>query len=65
MSIILSFDSKLAAYNDPDTIKNEYVNPYKLGYTSRENMMLAAMSVVGKVRYVWGGGHLGSGNLKV
>lgn len=64
LSIILSFDSKLAAYNDPDTIKNEYVNPYKLGYTSRENMMLAAMSVVGKVRYVWGGGHLGSGNLK-
>ena len=63
LSVILSFDSKLAAYNDPDTIKNEYVNPYKLNYTSRENMMLAAMSVVGKVRYIWGGGHLESGNL--
>lgn len=63
LSVILSFDSKLAAYNDPDSFKNEYINPYKINYTSRENMMIAAMSVVGKVRYVWGGGHLGTGNM--
>lgn len=64
LSIMLSFDSKLAGYNDPDTIKDEYVTPYKIGYTSRENMMHAAMSVVGKVRYVWGGGHLSTGNVE-
>lgn len=64
LSIILSFDSNLAASNDPDALKHEYVTPYKINYTSRENMMLAAMSVVGKVRYVWGGGHLGTGNVE-
>jgi len=64
LSIMLSFDSKLAGYNDPDTIKDEYVTPYKIGYTSRENLMHAAMSVVGKVRYVWGGGHLSTGNVE-
>lgn len=63
LSIILSFDSKLAASSNPDAIKDEYVLPYKLDYTSRENMMLASMSVVGKVRYVWGGGHLETGTI--
>lgn len=38
--------------------------PYKPGYTSRENMLLAAASLVGKVRYVWGGGHLTTSNIK-
>ncbi len=57
LALILSFDSKLAASSDPDAIKETYVTPYTKNYTSRENMMLAAMSVVGKVRYVWGGGH--------
>lgn len=63
LSIILSFDSKLAASSNPDTVKDEYVLPYKLDYTSRENMMLASMSVVGKVRYVWGGGHIETGTI--
>ena len=63
LSIILSFDSNLAASSSPNDIKDEYVMPYKLNYTSRENMMIAAMSVVGKVRYIWGGGHLGTGTI--
>ena len=63
LCLILSFDSKLAASSSPDMVKDEYVLPYKLNYTSRENMMLAAMSVVGKVRYVWGGGHLETGTI--
>lgn len=63
LSIILSFDSKLAASSNPDTVKDEYVIPYIADYTSRENMMLASMSVVGKVRYVWGGGHLGPASI--
>lgn len=37
--------------------------PYRYLYFSRENMMRAAISVVGKVRYVWGGGHLGGGQI--
>lgn len=63
LSLILSFDSKLAVNSSPDALKESYVLPYKLGYTSRENMMLAAMSVVGKVRYVWGGGHVSTGTI--
>ena len=63
LAIILSFDKTLASSNSPENIKDRYVLPYKVGYTSRENMMLAAISLVGKVRYVWGGGHLSSGNI--
>lgn len=63
LALVLSFDSKLAISSDPDSIKEDYVLPYILDYTSRENMMLAAMSVVGKVRYVWGGGRGGTGTI--
>ena len=63
LGIILRFDSKLAASCSTDELTSGYVFPYKVGYTSRENMMIAAMSVVGKVRYVWGGGHLGTGTI--
>lgn len=54
---VLRFDSKLAASSSFNEVSTSYVIPYKVDYTSRENLMLAAMSVVGKVRYVWGGGH--------
>lgn len=64
LSIILRFDSKLAASSDTNDISTDYVVPYKVGYTSRENMMIAAMSLVGKVRYVWGGGHIGTGTIE-
>ena len=63
ITLILSFDSKLAKSSTPDALKESYVLPYQVGYTSRENMMLAAMSVIGKVRYVWGGGHVSTGTI--
>jgi len=34
--------------------------PYEYGVTSAETAMISAMSVIGKVRYVWGGGHFGA-----
>ena len=37
--------------------------PYKLNYTSRENLLLAATSLTGKVSYIWGGGHEGTSNI--
>lgn len=64
LAIILSFDKGLAESNNLDNISDYFEVPYKVDYTSRENMMAAAMSLVGKVRYVWGGGHLGSGEIK-
>ena len=64
LSHILRFDSKLAASAYTSDLASEYIFPYKVGYTSRENMMLAAMSIVGKCRYVWGGGHLRSGAIE-
>ena len=64
LSVILSFDGNLAAGDSADSVCTETVLPYEIGYTSRENMMIAAMSLVGKCRYVWGGGHLGTGRIK-
>ena len=63
LSTILSFDGVLAAESSSGSVCTEMVIPYEPGYTSRENMMLAAMSIVGKCRYVWGGGHMTTGNI--
>lgn len=60
LAIILSYDKDLAVNDNAESTKDEYIVPYKLNYTSRENMMLAAACLVGKVRYVWGGGHSGA-----
>lgn len=60
---VMSFDKRLAECDTPDSLKSEIPLPYRLDYTSRENMMVAAMSIVGKVKYIWGGGHLGTGNI--
>ena len=46
------------------TVSSPYVYPYEIGLTTRENMMIAAMSLVGDVRYVWGGGHSGASYIK-
>lgn len=63
LGIILQFDKNLAVNDNIESIKDEYIVPYKLNYTSRENMMIAAMCLIGKVRYVWGGGHSGASNI--
>lgn len=63
LAIILSFSSNIKDNDNVDEIKDEYVLPYVANYTSRENMMIAASSLVGKVRYVWGGGHSGASDI--
>lgn len=63
LAIILSFSSNIKENDNVDEIKEEYVIPYITNYTSRENMMIAASSVIGKVRYVWGGGHSGASDI--
>lgn len=63
IAVAMSFDGLMAQYDSPDKLKSEIPLHYKVGYTSRENMMVAALSLVGKVRYVWGGGHVGTGNI--
>lgn len=60
IAIMLSFDEQLAINDNAESIKEQFIVPYKVNYTSRENMMIAAMTLVGKVRYVWGGGHSGA-----
>ncbi len=37
--------------------------PYKYGVKSREELMVAAASLVGKVKYVWGGGLQGTNHI--
>ena len=59
ISIILSFDTELVNSDNSQSLSDEYVLPYIPNYTSRENMMIAATCLNGKVRYVWGGGHSG------
>jgi hypothetical protein len=64
LSIVLSFDRVLAAGSTSRSVSTEQAIPFEPGYSSRENMMLAAMSIVGKCRYVWGGGHMTTGNIE-
>jgi len=40
------------------------VLPYEINYMTKENMFITAASLVGKVRYVWGGGHSGTSYIK-
>lgn len=60
LAIIMSEDTNLILNDSIESLQDSYIVPYRLNYTSRENMMIAAMSLVGKVRYVWGGGHSGA-----
>lgn len=60
LALVLSFDKNLAVNDSVETLQEVYNVPYKPNYTSRENMMIAAASLCGKVRYVWGGGHSGA-----
>ena len=63
IALLLSYDSLIVNNNSILSLQDEIMIPYKVGYTTRENLVLAATSLVGKVRYVWGGGHGGTGNL--
>ena len=54
---VLRFDSTMAQSSGTNDLTASLVLPYELNVPTRENMMLAATSLVGKVRYVWGGGH--------
>lgn len=63
LAVLLSYDKSLAKNSLINNINKSYILPYKTNYTSRENMLVAAMSLTGKVRYVWGGGHTGASNL--
>lgn len=50
--------------DDLETLKDDYEMPYIIGYTTQENMLEAAISLVGRVRYTWAGGHAGTSNIK-
>lgn len=63
LAILLSYDENIAVYDNTNYITETNILPYIKNYTSRENMMVSAVSLVGKVRYVWGGGHDGTANI--
>lgn len=64
LAILMSKDTDLIKANNIDDLREYYLVPYRINYTSRENMMVAAMSLTGKVRYIWGGGHGGASYIK-
>ncbi len=64
LAVIFSHDSELFKNDNIDKLTDAYVYPYEIGLQTRENMMVAAMSLVGDVRYIWGGGHSGAAYIK-
>lgn len=61
---IFSLDEALTQYKDLEDAKEVYEMPYIIGYTSRENLLEASFSLVGKVRYTWAGGHALTSTIK-
>lgn len=55
----MSLDSKLKESSGIGAIKEAELTgkTYEYGVRSRENLLRAGLGLVGKVRYVWGGGH--------
>ncbi len=64
LAVIFSHDSLLFKNDNIEKLTDAYVYPYEIGLRTRENMMIAAMSLVGDVRYIWGGGHSGAAYIK-
>lgn len=63
IAILMSYDNNIAESDNIENVKDMYTFPYELNKSTRENMMIAAASLCGKVRYVWGGGHSGASYL--
>lgn len=57
LAILISTDEVLANSNGVLDIEKYLVQPYKLNGNNQYDMIKAATSIVGKCRYVWGGGH--------
>lgn len=62
-SVAYRFNDLLVLVDPTESVTSNIVFPYELNTASRMNMMKAAASLVGRVRYVWGGGHLYSGSI--
>lgn len=54
---LLSYDELLASGSDISDYQDYVIEPFTRNVNTQENMILAASSLVGKCRYVWGGGH--------
>lgn len=63
LATMLSYDENMAVYDNTNYITVTNILPYIKNYTSRENMMVSAISLTGKVRYIWGGGHEVAANI--
>lgn len=63
LAIALSFDSYMATAKGVYDIMEDTSELFEVGSMSRETLLIASMSLVGKVRYVWGGGHMGANSI--
>lgn len=57
IALIFASDDILANANSTADLQEYQIQPFENNKTTQENMILAASSIVGKCRYVWGGGH--------
>lgn len=57
LALVLSSDERLASNINSNELREFTTLPYIVGYTSRAELLKASTSLIGRVRYVWGGGH--------
>lgn len=60
IALLFAYDNYLVETNEISELQEYNVQPFNNNENTHENMILAASSIVGKCRYVWGGGHDGS-----
>jgi len=61
---LLYGDGELIRASGRDSLLDKGPYPYVLGEYTRENLLTAGVGLVGRVRYVWGGGHFGTASIR-
>lgn len=61
---LVSYDGAIVGASGENSVRSKLILPYELYKPTRSNTLLAATSIVGKVRYIWGGGHPYSSNIE-
>lgn len=61
LAIAMSFDGRLALSDLGENYQKQMI--YNVNEKSRVNLILTSLSLIGNVRYVWGGGHRGASNI--
>lgn len=64
LGILLYEDREIIEAEGRESLLERDPYPYNVGEYTRENLLLSATTLVGRVRYVWGGGHKGTAQIE-